>query len=212
MLLLPLELAQSGGSEVSGMRLWISRDAGASWVPLGNVEGFFADTLLGNVGKSLAAPTASDPVYALSETHVPDELFRLRVAEIANGRWALLPPLPIPGTQPDRLGIVEALTATASGRLLVLGLGPGESLADSGAAAGAYEHEPLWLWEWDPLAARWSVVIPALPLLPSACGDHCWLSALSTELGPDGTGTYLWLSPVGSLSTGTLLRIRLPGQ
>jgi hypothetical protein len=205
-LVLPVQVTTPDRHAEDGTRLWISRDAGESWAPLGIMKAFSTDTLLDSA--PTVEPTPSHPLYALSETHVPDELFRVRIAEIASGKWALLPPLPISGTSADRLGIAEVLTATPSGKLLALGLGPAASLV-GGNAATIYVRGHLWLWEWDPIAARWSVFAPALPV-PPPCGDHCWLSALSIGQGPDGAGTYLWLSAFGDRGPTAPLRVRLP--
>jgi hypothetical protein len=205
--------ASPGLAPSSGTRFWTSSDLGASWQPQATLPGFAAQRLMAPPGVTLANASARKPLYALSGAEIPWEAFRLQVAQITGPTWALVPPLPVSGATAEHTGVTVVLTATPSGKLLVLGLGPRTTFPS--AASG---DDPLqltqWLWEWDPVVARWNA-ITALPphAWPSPCATPCWRGAVSVGAAPQGSGAYLWLTDGGALARAPLLlRLRLPAQ
>ncbi|HEX6121903.1 MAG TPA: sialidase family protein, partial [Ktedonobacterales bacterium] len=208
------ERATSPTDVTFGTRFWRSRDAGASWQPQGILPNFSAQWLLAPPGVTLESASVRMPVYAVSGTEIPWENLRLQAAEIRGHTWAPLPPLPVGGASAERTGITVALGATPDGQLLVLGLGPHTTLP----AGGSFEDLKKLaqgLWEWDPVAARWSAITPALPVpWPAQCATPCWQGEISVGADPQGNGMYLWLASLGGFgdASPTLLRVRLPAE
>jgi photosystem II stability/assembly factor-like uncharacterized protein len=203
---------QQGKAPTLNTHLWVSRDAGASWQPLGTLPGFYATRLTAPPGVTLVDASAHKPAYAVSGEGSNWTILHVQVAQISGQTWAPLPPLPVGGASAERMGITGALTATPDGKLLALGLGPHASIPSDGTIADIQTLDE-WLWEWDPVAARWSA-IASLPSgsWPSPCADHCWRGEIAQGAGPQGSGTYLWLvSNGGGSATPTVLRARLPG-
>ena len=201
--------------------LWVSRDAGDSWQPLANIDGFFVQTILPANSTRALTPSAAHPLYLISNVSSPSKLLRVQIAQMSDLRhWAPLPPLPIAGASPEHLGITTVLTTTPSGRLLVLGLGPDERIP-SGIIPGdppRIDDQQLaqqWLWEWDPLASRWSLLAPALDAPWPQCSDHCFYGWLAPTQASGETGAYLWVQAFYSESeadpeTGSWKTFRIP--
>ncbi len=193
--------------------LWTTSDAGQNWHALGRLPDMYAPWPV--LGVRSVEPTRGHPIYLTQSAAEPGMLFRVRVAQISDGaHWAPLPPLPVPGATVDRLGITRLLGVTTGGKLLALGVGPGERVPGEGDQS-VLNHEPSsfgkHLWLWDAGAGRWTSY--ATPILPSdgQCPDVCWDGQVSVGDGPHGQGTYLWLrgdSPEGHQA---LYRMYLPG-
>jgi hypothetical protein len=63
-----------------------------------------------------------------------------------------------------------------------------------------------WLWEWDPRAARWSLITPALDAPWPQCSDGCWSAFVMHE----GATENLWLHGWDWQGNTLFYRIRLP--
>jgi hypothetical protein len=196
---------------VYGTRFWTSSDLGDSWQPQAVMPGFAAQRVMASPGVTLANATASRPVYALNGTEIPWESFRIQAAQISGHTWALVPPLPVSGATAAQTGITVVLSATPSGKLMVLGLAPHTTLP-TGGSLDDLRKLTQWLWEWDPVAARWNAITP-LPAnaWPSHCSTPCWHGSVSVGADSQSSGPYLWLTDGGAWSEAPmLLRLRLP--
>ncbi len=111
-----------------------------------------------------ATPSLAHPLYLLDEAYPASLRFRIQIAQVTDTRhWAPLPPLPIAGASPERMGITSVLAETASGKLLVFGLGSDDHIpADDALQSSSFKPAQQWLWEWDPQASRWTLLTPAL--------------------------------------------------
>jgi hypothetical protein len=193
--------------------LWVSRDAGDSWEPLAAVNGLFVQTVLPWTGARSLTPSATHPLYLISEASVSSRLLRIQIAQASDLRhYAPLPPLPIAGASPQHLGITTVLTTTPAGKLLVFGLGPDDHIPTDGALqADDPQFARQWLWEWDPLAHRWTLLAPALDAPWPQCSDHCWPATLTPAQGAGATGMYLTVWRDADNGQVSLFRISLPG-
>jgi hypothetical protein len=187
--------------------LWSSSNMGESWNTLAKLtQNFEATTIL--VSPTMRAPTPSlgSPLYLFAQGG-PSKLLRLQIAQITDDKhWTTLPPLPIAGATSDHLGLTQPLIVTPTGKLLALGLGPkdrvppGELFDDS-----LFKRQ--WLWEWDPRAAQWSVVTPALNVAWSrGCSDGCWTAYITQG----GAAEDLWLHEWALEGDSAVFRIHLP--
>jgi hypothetical protein len=199
-----------GNRSAYGTRFWVSSDLGESWQPQAILPGFAAQWLMAAPGVTLANATARQPLYALSGTEIPWDNFRIQAAQISGHTWALVPPLPVSGTTAEHTGITVALTATAPGKLLVLGLGPHAALPTDSSGDDLLKRTQ-WLWEWDSAAARWNAIVPLPNVWPSHCTTPCWRGSVSVGADLQGSGAYLWLTDGGAMNEApTLLRLHLP--
>ncbi|WIG60576.1 MAG: hypothetical protein OJF49_003324 [Ktedonobacterales bacterium] len=193
--------------------LWQSRDAGDNWQRMAILEQSGAYEILTAPGVHTAEPSVAHPLYLANGLAIPWYLFRIQVAQVTNSQhYAPLPPLPVPGTSSERLGITTILGETPDGKLLALGIGPDDSLPAPDQPVSMTQFSQQWLWEWDPRLDRWSAFTTPLPLPWSqsstpfpGCSDHCWLSYIA--VGQGTAGAYLWVRTIGS----ALYRMRLPG-
>ena len=189
--------AAHGKPEHENTWLWVSHDAGDSWAPLANIDGFFVQTILPAASILALTPSAAHPLYLISAAGSSSRLLRIQIAQMSDLRhWEPLPPLPIAGASAEHLGITSVLTTTPSGRLLVFGLGPDEripSVAIPGATPQIDDQQlaQQWLWEWDPLASRWTLLAPALDAPWPQCSDHCFNGWLAPAQDSEA-GAYLW--------------------
>ncbi|HEX6122267.1 MAG TPA: hypothetical protein VFY89_03860, partial [Ktedonobacterales bacterium] len=141
--------------------LYTSEDAGRTWTKDSTIPQIFPDMLIAAPGASLATLRARDNlIYGLSEVQKTSLDYRTRiVARQANGGWKLVPPLPVAGTSPTRLGIAQVLAETPSGQLLAIGTDPDAPLpaADAGPDTLPESHTQ-WLWLWNPAQQRWAAI------------------------------------------------------
>lgn len=176
--------------------LWVSHDAGDSWKPWVNVQGPGTGSLQMETQSPSLTPSLAHPIYFLSGATIPTRLLRIRITQVTDMRhWAPLPPLPIAGATPEHLGITSVLAVTASGKLLVFGLGPDDHIpADDALQSSNFEPAQQWLWEWDPQASRWTLLLPPLNIpFPKLCSDHCWQGQLAPAGSTGEAGTNLWV-------------------
>ncbi len=177
--------------------LWVSHDAGDNWEPLGKVDGYETLKMLLAPEARSATPSLAHPLYLLDEAYPASLRFRIQIAQVTDlHHWAPLPPLPIADATPEHLGITTVLTETASGKLLIFGLGPNDHVP-SGDAQVSAAPKPVqqWLWEWDPQASRWRLFTPALNApWPETCSEGCWQGWVAPNRDPGGAGTNLWVS------------------
>lgn len=193
--------------------LWVSRDAGDSWKPLADVDGLLIQTALPLADARSLAPSPAHPLYLVSAASMPSRYLRMQIAQMTDlNHWSPLPPLPIAGASPKRLGITSILTTTPSGRLLVFGLGPDGLIPSSDQQqAGDQQFNQQWLWEWDPIASRWTLLTPALDMPWPTCGDHCWRGGIAPiQNGGSGTGSYLWVEEYDHANLGRWKTFRIP--
>ncbi|MGZ3668098.1 MAG: hypothetical protein ACXVDA_26850, partial [Ktedonobacterales bacterium] len=157
-------------------------------------------------------------LYGLSGTYIPEYLYYLKAIESSDGQhWEKVPPLPVPGAAPDRMGLHEVVGVAAGGSLLFLGVDPRAGVPTPGSVDDVSGREQ-WLWAWDPRAQRWEV--PQTPLRAvkaSHCTDHCWQPHLAWGLSPNGVGygTYVWVTRWGDTSKGdetSLYRTFIPAS
>ena len=108
-------------------KLWVSHDAGDNWEPLGNIQGLVAGLDLAGARRAPTRSRLHPRLIHLSATRGLSSrirAFRAQIAQVTDTRHsAPLPPLPIAGASPERMGITSVLAETASGKLLVFGLG-----------------------------------------------------------------------------------------
>ncbi|HEX9069968.1 MAG TPA: sialidase family protein [Ktedonobacterales bacterium] len=178
-----------------GLRLSASSDAGATW----RAEAILVDGMGAHpqlpFGTAATTPTGSSPWYLGMNDQTPSHFFRIQVAQIAGGsHYQLLPPLLVPGATPARNGITTVLGATGSANLLVLGLGPNDTVPPEGTGDDDRAYTQQWLWEWDPHSAQWALFGTPLPQPWPECSAACFQAHFSAGLGPSGQGLYLWLS------------------
>lgn len=177
--------------------LWISRDAGNSWRPLANFKGILLQNILPLAGASAFAPSPAHPLYLVSQAGVPSRYLLIQLAQMTDPHhWEPLPPLPIAGASPKRLGITSVLTTTPSGRLIVFGLGPNSQIPSGDEQMiDTRQLAQQWLWEWDPQASRWTLLAPALDTPWPTCSDHCWNGwiAPASGSGVGAGGANIWL-------------------
>ncbi len=193
--------------------LWTTTDAGKSWRALGILPGMYDSELVS--GAQSVEPTQANPIYLTRSAAEPGALFRIQIAQITDGaHWAPLPPLPVAGAMADRLGITRLLGVTASGKLLALGVGPGEQVPGEGDQS-VLNQEPVGfgehLWMWDAGAGRWTYIVTPMPPSEGQCADTCWDGQVSVGNGPQGHGTYLWLREGFPAEAQVLYRMYLPG-
>lgn len=201
--------------------LWISHDAGDSWQPLGNIQGIGVQSILLPAEARSVTPSRAQPFYLISNTSIPSLGYRIQIAQVSDlHHWAPLPPLPIAGASPEHLGITSVLTETASGNLLVFGLGPGDRVpSDTEQQSASLRPAQQWLWEWNPQTSRWIVFTPALDVPWPRCSDHCWNGWLAPGAAvgdTDGAGAYLWVMGYEGVDDNgaahaEVFRILLPG-
>lgn len=199
---------QSG--DEAGTTLWRSSDAGRHWRSMGKVVGF-SELMVSQEPVTTRTTLASRILYGLVANRAPEELYYMRAIESSDGQhWEKLPPLPVPGAAPDRVGVREALGVAAGGKLLFLGVDPRAGVPATGGSYDDATSGEQWLWVWDPLAQRWEV--PQTPLRAAkgfSCSDHCWDPHLTWGASPDGTGygTYVWVLRWGDISKGATTRL-----
>jgi hypothetical protein len=177
-------------------KLWVSYDAGDSWEPWGNLQDLAVGQVLTEPEDHTLTPSLAHSLYLLDEAYPSSLRFRIQIAQVTDTRhWAPLPPLPIAGATPAHLGITSVLAETASGKLLVFGLGPNDHVpSDDAQASAAPKPAQQWLWEWDPPISRWTLLTPALNApWPETCSEGCWQGWLAPNQGSDGVGMYLWV-------------------
>jgi hypothetical protein len=154
--------------------LWTSPDAGRTWTraaALPEHPGTFLWSVPPQPGNPW--PNAVHPFYALQTEQIPSELYREGV--LASGdtqHWALLPPPPVPGTDSEHWGILQALAVLADGRLAVWGADPQAGVPAEGH--GADPIRPFWLWLWDPAQERWQKVGAPLDVAAHEGCNFCW--------------------------------------
>ncbi len=203
----------NGNIEHGATQIWISRDAGDSWQPWGNIQGLAAGQVVMDPANRLLKPSLARPLYLLSGAGIPSRLYRIQIAQVTDmHHWAPLPPLPIAGASPEHLGITTVLTETASGKLLVFGLGPDDHVpAENSPQTSDSTPTQQWLWEWDPQASRWTLLTPALDAPWPQCSDHCWPAMLTPARGAGETGAYLTVWHGADNGQVSLFGISLPG-
>lgn len=192
--------------------VWTTSDAGQSWRALGRLPDMYEPWPV--LGARAVEPTRAHPIYLTQSAAEPGMLFRVRIAQITDGaHWAPLPPLPVSGATADRLGITRLLGMTASGKLLALGVAPGEQVPGENnqsvlnrEPAGFGEH----LWMWDAGVGRWTYIATPTPEPADRCLDVCWDGQVSVGGGPQGQGTYLWLRGGFPGEAQALYRMYLP--
>ncbi|HEU4785700.1 MAG TPA: sialidase family protein [Ktedonobacterales bacterium] len=186
--------ATNGKPEHEETQLWVSRDTGDSWEPLASIEGFSVQYILPLADARALAPSMAHPLYLISGATMPWYYYRFQIAQVTDMQhWSPLPPLPIAGASPERLGILSILTTTPSGRLLVFGLGPDDHVpSDNSQLLDDLRPKRQWLWEWDPVASRWTLLAPALDVPWPHCGDHCWYGWITPAQDFGVAGVSLW--------------------
>lgn len=190
------------GETGSGSPVWLSRDAGMTWTPLASLRQAWTTNLV----TSPVGP-ATAPIYAMIDEQIPSSLFRLQVQQLypnsGNDAWTSLPPLPVKGASPSRMGLLDLVGEMPDGRLLALGVDPAKGVpVDATAIGGSAEAITSavmapWLWEWSPDQDRWHalVAVPPVPPPEAMCGALCWLWGLTYIAGGHGhaAGVYLTL-------------------
>jgi hypothetical protein len=185
--------------------LWITHDAGHSWQDVGGLPEGVGSFVWAAPGRTVTGPTPTAPWYALTNEQISSNLYRLQVVQSVDGRrWTALPPLPIAGASPERMGLLQALGVMPDGRLLAWGPDPSVGVPAPDVAQ-SQSTPSFWLWLWNPRTARWQTL--AAPLNHPAgegCG-LCWDGQLSSGLDH---ATYLtvnaWEGNAGPF------RVRLP--
>lgn len=186
--------------------LWFSHDDARTWETLGQLPRSASAIYLPQPTVTYP-PTAAHPLYASVNPDVPHYLYRSGVLESRDGaRWFTLPPLPVPGATPDRIGLTNLLGVAPDGRLLAFGAEPGAGVPPDQAAP---RREPSQtLWAWDPVVGRWERLPDALPLpWPAHCSDQCWGAAFT--IASDGT-IFLTVASAGPAGPALLYRLTLP--
>lgn len=178
--------------------LLTSDDGGRTWASVGTISALYPDWLFAAPRASLATLLSHDNLlYGLSEVQIPNLLYRTQIAaRQADGRWTLVPPLPVPGTSPTRMGIAEVLAETPSGQLLALGTAPGQPLPDANESLSALpEASAQWLWLWNASRQRWSPVGSPLAVA-FGHGALGWQGTLmdSNPTKAPGIATTIWLA------------------
>lgn len=193
-------------------QLWVSRDAGDSWEPWGKIQGVDVGQMMMDPGKRWLTPSLAHPLYLLSEDGIPSLYYRIQIVQVSDMQhYAPLPPLPIAGTGPERLGITSVLAETPSGKLLVFGLGPDDHVPTDNQQQSTQQPAQQWLWEWDPQTSRWTLLMPALDVpWTNGCSDHCWRGMLTPAQGAGATGMYLTVWRYSDNGQVSLFRISLP--
>jgi hypothetical protein len=197
-------IANPGGAGCVG--LYLSRDAGTTWRPIGPSAVDLGPTVLGPQSPDFSTPLPGTPLYDLAGDQSPESLYPLRVSVSEDTKnWQPLPPLPISGATKDLPGILQALAVTTSGHLLAFGPDPTSGIPDPGHPF--VEFIPaLWLYSWDSHMARWQVLsAPLSGPADVACGG-CWYPQLATSTAESATYLYVhhYATPLG------VLRLRLP--
>lgn len=181
----------SATSSTGSESLYVTTDGGRTWATRDVLSPLTPDWLLVAPGVPLATLLASnDLIYGLERSQIPSLRYELGiVARQADGSWQSLPPLPVRGASPTRLGIADILAETAHGDLLVLGTDPNAPLPDVAEGHGILpEEHAQWLWLWDATQHRWLPQGPplAVPLQLGAGGFT------GTLVG--GANPTLWLT------------------
>lgn len=188
-----------------GTVLWRSSDAGRHWRIIGAVDDF-GDLMVSQEPVATRSVLASHMLYGLSGNYGPEYFYRLQAIESSDGRhWEKLPPLPVLGATPERVGVREVVGMAANGKLLFLGVDPHADISKSYGNMEDISGGEQWLWAWDPNAQRWEV--PQAPLRAakgSHCSDHCWQPHLAWGPSPNGAGygAYAWVARWGDTSKG----------
>ena len=190
--------------------LWASTDKGDSWRPLGKLQGIVPDQALTPFGATSANTTAERPLYLSAGSFIQSRMLYLKAAEIVDERhWAYLPPLPVPGTSADHIGLTSILGVTASGKLLAFGVNPQTGIQTDKPLEEQFDQQ--WLWSWDPHTQRWTSIAPPLPLAWKACSDGCWQASLAKSA--TSQQTVLWVRGYVSEDRALdLYRLTLPAE
>ena len=189
--------------------LWASTDNGETWKPFSRLRGIVGQRILTALGAQSTLASADHPLYLTYAEHVPSRLLYLKAAEIVDDRhWAYLPPLPVKGVSAEHIGLTSLLGATASGKLLALGVSP---TADVTAIRTPDDFPEQWLWSWDPHTLRWTSLAPSLPVAWNACSDGCWQASLAK--GAASKQTVLWARGFMDIDgANELYRLTLPAE
>jgi hypothetical protein len=167
-----------------GTELWTSPDAGRTWTRAAALPEQ-PDTFLWSAPPQSGRrwPNAAHPFYVLQTEQIPSELYRESVLASGDAQhWALVPPLPVPGTDSEHWGILQALAALPDGRLAVWGADPQAGVPAEGH--GADPMRAFWLWLWDPVQAQWQQVATPLDVAAHEGCNFCWqVQAVSTQDG-----------------------------
>ncbi len=140
------------------------------------------------------------PIYAPLDDQIPSFLFRVRVAQVTDTSQTAktLPPLPVPGASPDRVGVLQVARETRDGRLLAFGVDPVTGVPTEAAMNHGTGLPSQWLWIWDPRVSRWLVWPSPLPVA-STWGEGGYQNYGATWVAGDASagastaGTYLWV-------------------
>ncbi len=199
--------ASVSSAALPAVALWRSHDDARTWDLLGRLPRLASSVFLPPPAAAYP-PDAVHPLYAPVGPDLPHYLYRLGVLESRDGaRWRTLPPLPVPGATPDRIGLTNLLGVAPDGRLLAFGADPAAGVP-SADQAGPRREPSQTLWAWDPLAARWERLPDALPLpWPAHCSDQCWSAAFT--LTSEGT-IFLTVASAGPAGPALLYRLALP--
>lgn len=204
--------AWPGAARGSVTTLWVTRDAGAHWRPIGGIS-TFVDIVLAADEPSVVSPSAVHPLYGLVGDQPPSGLYRLGALATTDGHtWSALPPLPVAGATTARTGLTAALGVDGAGRFLAFGVDPRVGVpAAAHTAPGDWTNGAQWLWIWDPRAARWSVL--AAPLRrpwPEPCASLCWRGIVTPRTGPSAAGGEVLSVVSGTGGEQGLYQIALP--
>jgi hypothetical protein len=182
--------------------VWISRDAGAHWQPLGNFPHTAITQTYVSLAPDISGVIPSGTLYR--ELIGPPATGLHNVAESSDGEsWVTLPPLPMPGTDVHHDGIALVIGVGSGEQLLVLGPNPRNGIPLSGSNQGAYgAPQPDWLWAWNPVTQRWEAASGELPVLPEDAAIS-WGSLPGETATSFTTGTWIWL--VSPSASGTQL-------
>jgi hypothetical protein len=190
--------------------LWASTDKGDTWKPFSSLRGIVGQRILTSLGAQSTLAGVDRPLYLSYAEHIPSLTFHLKAAQITDDRhWAYLPPLPAPGTSRDHTGLTSILGATASGKLLSLGVYPQTGIQTDTPLDEQFDQQ--WLWSWDPHMQRWTSLAPPLPVAWKACSDGCWRASFAQSAA--SKQTVLWVRGfVAEDGSNDLYRLALPAE
>jgi hypothetical protein len=179
-----LAISVRNASDVSDISasLWMSHDAGRSWQRMGALPSQAGIFLLTTPQQGSSWPTRATPFYALVDEQIPSNLYALRTFESINGReWFAIPSLPTTKTTEAHPGLLQSLSVTADGHLLIFGVNPKIGMPDS-VGVGQKPMTTFWLWSWNTHTDRWQVLSsPLTHVADEGCG-LCWNGQLSSNL------------------------------
>jgi hypothetical protein len=180
--------------------LWITRDAGATWLHVGPAAPATPQVNYGIASlwaeASSGRPQLCHCIYGASYPYGGSPIAGQHIYRTTDFvQWTPLPPIPVKGTSIQRSGVYLTLGMTADGRLLALGADPKEGVLTLLDHDGRMYGPPPALWAWNTHSGRWEVASTHVPCADlQTCFMYSTGAALSAGTSGKVTGTSFWIS------------------